>query len=610
MLSDIFKIKSAIENGDILELILGYLLLLLAIPIIWNKLFHQSLLHRKYLFKYLLLAGLFLLYLVFYVMGILPVSISILLLFLFIGLVLVFIYSSKGKILWPCSSICSAVNSHLQANEPNEAEKLLQQNKWLFLDPSERLRYYSLAAEAAAGLSDIRRSFELLMNVDITGLNTYEWRDLTLQKAGYAIQLGDYKKADLIVEKLSNLSGEHLVQSNVIKALSAQFKGDFEECSELLLNALSEGSDLPQERTYRIAQNNFGQIREIEGNFTEAILYYKKALSCAKQTGDKRSLHIEYQNVIHLHLILKEFHEAKQLNKEYYSVIDKKNSQDLMEYFNFFGKYCRQMNDKKKLSETFEEARERLYPIISREQQLSYDISQLRMRWNTELLEPAFLSQIENQYSEYSTLPFLERYHCYKELDHVLQALKERGQLTSFENLFDANLINFRQIVPEIKRHYEEVLQFLPDYCVLDKCRCLWDLATLEKINGPNYNRDVVIRRLLDVKQTYFKHQNYIKAMVTGLDLCDELLGQNRIKEMWECTQNSMEELKRITGHPEEASAFIRIACYAYNAGETEITKDYLNRFEEKGVQITHSSDWIQQYYTGLKHKLDTDSSL
>ncbi|KAF1078707.1 hypothetical protein [Methanogenium sp. MK-MG] len=602
MIPDIIEIKSVFDSGDVILFLLIYVSILGAILIKW-----KILLNKKYCYKYFLFATLFLLYLISIMKGILDANIAIILLILFIVLALVFIYSSKGKILWPCSSVCSDVVSCLKANEPNEAEKLLKKNKWMFLDSSEKFRYYTLAAQASSGLSDIRRSFELLMNVDEKSLNDGEKTDLALQKAGYAVQLGNYIYADLIVEKLPDLSGEHLLQWYVIRALSAQFEGDLNKCSELLLHGISECSDQSETTTYQIALNNLGQIRKLEGNYTDALLRYKKSLSCAKRTGDKRSLHINYQNVIHVLILLKKFNEAEQLKNEYYSTIDKKNTQDILEYFNFVTDYCRQINNKEQLAEALDEARERLYPGISREQQLSYDISQLRMRWNAELLKPAFLTQIECQYPEYSTLLPLERYHCYKELDHVLQKLKQLGRLTLFEDLFFTNSKNLQQIISEIERQYAEILQLLPDYCVSEKCNYLWDLAVLEKENGPNYDREIVLRLLCDMKGTLLKHRNYIRAVVVGLDLCDELLGQNRIEEMWECTKNSMDEFNRIHGHPEEVSAFIRIACYAYNAGELEIAKDYLHRFEQTGIQITNYADWIQGYYIGLKRELDTE---
>ncbi len=48
--------------------------------------------------------------------------------------------------------------------------------------------------------------------------------------------------------------------------------------------------------------------------------------------------------------------------------------------------------------------------------------------------------------------------------------------------------------------------------------------------------------------------------------------------------------------HPAEASALIRIACYAYSAGKHDLAREYLGRFERTGVQISHSADWIQGY--------------
>lgn len=598
MIPDIIEIKSVFDSGDVILFILIYISILGFILIKW-----KILLNKKYCYKFSLFTILFLLYLISLMKGVLDVNTAILLLLLFIGLSLVFIYSSKGKILWPCSSVCSDVVSLQKANEPNEAEKLLEKNKWMFLDPSEKFRYYTLAADVASDLSDFRRSFELLKCAKENVLNDSEKTDLVLQKAGNAVRLGNYIYADEKIKKLPDLSGEQLLHSYVIEALCAQFAGDFQKCSELLLLGVSEFSDKSETPTYQMALNNLGQIRVIGGNYTDALLRYRKSLDYTKQTGDKRGLHLRYQNVIHMQICLKKFNDAEQLKNEYSSVIDKSNAHDLLEYSNFLIDYYRQTNNKTKLAETFDEARERLYPLISREQQLSYDISHLRMRWNAELLEPAFLTEIENQYSDHLILPSLERYHYYKELDQVLQKLKQSGRLTSFEDLFFKNVKNLQQIRPVIKKQYEEFLHSLPDYCVSENCKYLWGLAALEKEKGPDYDRDYVMRLLCDTKKILIDHNNNIRAVGVGLDICDELLGQNRIEEMWESVKESIEEVNRISGHPETASAFIRIACYAYRAGELDISKEYLSRFEQTGIQVNNFADWIQGYYIGLKRE-------
>ena len=111
---------------------------------------------------------------------------------------------------------------------------------------------------------------------------------------------------------------------------------------------------------------------------------------------------------------------------------------------------------------------------------------------------------------------------------------------------------------------------------------------------------------LEDIKEIHLTHGNYIEAFNAGLDVCDEALGQKRYEKMWEFTQLAMDELQKIRGHPAEASALIRIACYAYNAGRHDLAREYLDRFERTGVQISHSADWIQRYYSGLKQELNS----
>ena len=111
---------------------------------------------------------------------------------------------------------------------------------------------------------------------------------------------------------------------------------------------------------------------------------------------------------------------------------------------------------------------------------------------------------------------------------------------------------------------------------------------------------------LEEIKKTHFKHGNFIEAFNVGLDICDEALSQQNYEKMWEFLQLAMDEIQKIPGHPAEIPAFIRIACYAYNADKHDLARDYLTQFEQTGDQSSHYADWIQYYYNGLKQELNS----
>ncbi|MGI6023488.1 MAG: tetratricopeptide repeat protein [Methanoculleus sp.] len=596
MLEYIIELKQAIVTGNYLRIVWVYLSILLAVGITQRK----TLILPKYRLKYLVFCLLSITALALWALGLLTWPTSGLMLLLLVALAVVFAHSSRGSLIWPCSLILHDVSSHIEANEPEKAEQILHRYKWCFLDPTEKYSYHLKQAVIASTKDDVRRAIELLDRIDISTLNSDEKTSFELLRAGYFTRLGDHKKALQIIERFSNPSDKYSLQISLIRALAAEFEGNLTKSSEILLDAITIASDRSVNSDYLGALNNLGRIRKIEGNYTDSLNYYRKALELAKRLDDKPSMHIAYQNVIHTLVLLHKQDEVRRLISEYKSMVDFANPCDLLEYYNFLVEYYRQSNNRNKLFEVIDEGRERIYPLISRKEQIVCDISQLRMRWNGGVLSPAFLYQIEDQYPEYANLPAVEQFRCYMEIHHVLQRLKEGGALTlSQEDLFARNRENIRSLVPALEDH----LCTIPEYCVFEKCQVIWDIIRGKKCGTDDYDKKEVLLMLEDIKEIHLMHGNFIEALKAGLDVSDEALGQKQYEKMWEYTQLAMDELQEIQGHPAEIPAFIQIACYAYGAGEHDLAREYLDRFECTGEHISHYADWIQGYYIGLKQE-------
>ncbi|MCE5339462.1 MAG: hypothetical protein LLF90_12370 [Methanomicrobiaceae archaeon] len=600
MLEYITALKQAIASGDYLWVIVicCCMLLVVAKATRWELLSHP-----RYRLKSIIFFLLATVTLVLYTGGLLTWHTSGLVFLLLVSLAAVFIHSSRGNLLWPCSSILRDASDFIRANEPKRAEQMLNRYTRYFLDPVERYSYYLTQAAIASAKNDDRRSIELLDKIDVKTLNSAEKTRLELLRARYFTRLGDHKKTLQIIEHLSDPSDEYSLQISLIRAVSAEFEGDLTRSSEILFDAIESASDRPKDADYFSVLNNYGRIQKIKKNETESLTHYRKALKLAKDLKEKRLMHVAYQNVISSLVSSHRQDKARQLISEYRSIVDFANPADLVEYYNFLIEFYREANNRNKLFETIDEARERVYPLVSRKEQIACDISQLRMRWNGGVLAPAFLYQIEDQYPEYAKLSVVERFRCYMELHHVLQRLKEGGHLIlSQEAFFDQNRENIRHLVPALEDH----LDTTPEYCVFEKCQVTWDVIRGEKCGTDDYDKEGVLRMLEEIKETHLTHGNYIEAFNAGLDVCDEALGQKRYEKMWEFTQLAMTEVQKIHGHPAEASALIRIACYAYSAGRHDLAREHLDRFERTDVQISHSADWIQGYYIGLKQELSS----
>lgn len=286
--------------------------------------------------------------------------------------------------------------------------------------------------------------------------------------------------------------------------------------------------------------------------------------------------------------------------RKYHAKIDETNVADLLEFDNLMLQYFRQKKDKAKLLSAIEQGRSLLYPKITEHQKLVYDISELRIRWNSQLLNPAYLAHIEHQLDKYLLLDLTERYRTLKEIHFVLERLKGMKALGHFLPFYE----NVFSLLRGMESDIENYLLSLPEYYVNEKCYWLKELTSLQKVDKRKYDFEQVLQRLNDLKNTLSKNENYLEALIVGLDISDEAIFQKKNEIAWQSVQQTIKELERFKGHPVEAECFIRIAYYAFVVGQYQCAEKYFNQFEKTGISSEHFADWIQAYYAHLVLKL------
>jgi hypothetical protein len=262
--------------------------------------------------------------------------------------------------------------------------------------------------------------------------------------------------------------------------------------------------------------------------------------------------------------------------------------------------YYRQLGNKEKIIDAFEKGRAVLYPKLTEHQKLIYDVCELRIRWNSGLLKPAFLTYIEQQFDKYLKLPVPEKYYFLKEIHIVLKRLHETGQLGNNSLLFEWVLSNLKEMESELEKY----LVSLPDYCVEEKCSWVWELIGLQKNNPLGYDYDKIIKRLIDLKETRMKYGNYLAGINVGLDICDEAMYQQKREIVVQYLQETLNEIKILKEPSIQPEWYIRISRYAYYLGQMKDSQEMFNKFLKSNVSVNHYADWIQGYYHYLWEKL------
>jgi hypothetical protein len=510
------------------------------------------------------------------------------------------LYEKDVNVLWPCTVILKRSYSDLNAFQDEEAQKQLEQSKWLFITSLEKLHLKLIEAELIAIHGGPRKAYEFLVAIDETPLFENERHLLRLRRAKYAMQLNNPKQVRLLIEKTSPFDDDTALEKAYRWSWYLEKQGRLREASESLHEALLNHPNPGDKQILCKIYNNLGRLRKFEESVSSSLKYYETAAKIASEMNYKGMLHVSYQNVIHSYGLLEQFDVAELWLQRYREYIDRDDSQDLLEWFNVLLEYHRQRRDINAVVRTMREHREQFTKMLAENELLFFDISELRILVNSNMhyMDQLFLAQ--NRYEQYLKMELHGRYRALKEIHMATQRACDSGLRALFGNFHLQVTRDLANMQNEIHEHYV----LLPEYCVDESCYWIKELATLEKLgcNGGNFDR--LIQTLNDVKRRYLEFENRIDALSINLDICDEAIYRKEHGVVKEYLQKTLEELKTFQGHPIEDDCFIRIAYYAYKLKDRQTAKQYLEKFNEKGISIYHYADWIQAYYHHLTEQL------
>ena len=528
-----------------------------------------------------------------------PIAVAFVSFFLSIA-VGIALYKKDVKIFWPCAVILKCIYSDLNALQSDEARKQLEQSKWLFFTPLEKLHFKIVEAELVSISGGPKKAYESLMTIDEAPLFENERHLLRLKRAKYAMQLNNPKQMRLLVEKLSPFDDDTALEEAYQRSWYLEKQGRLREASESLHEALLNYPNPSDKQICCKINNNLGRLRKFEESVSSSLKYYETAAKIASEMNCKGMLHVSYQNVIHTYGLLEQFDIAESWLQTYQEYIDQDNPQDLLEWFNVLLEYHRQRKDINAIIRTVQEHREVFTGMFTEKELLLFDISELRILVNSNIhyMDQLFLAQ--NRYEQYLQMGLHERYYALKEIHMATQRACNSGLQALFGNFYLQVARDLISMQSEIHEHYVS----LPEYCVNESCYWIKELATLEKLGYDGGKFDRVVQTLNDVKKRYLEFENRIDALSINLDICDEAIYRKDHAVVKEYLQKTLDELKTFQGHPIEDDCFVRIAYYAYKLKDRQTAKKYLEKFNEKRVSIYHYADWIQVYYRHLTAQL------
>ncbi|MBW2557529.1 MAG: hypothetical protein JRD69_01595 [Deltaproteobacteria bacterium] len=599
--------------SELLKLLLGAAFSLLATLLVallaplW-----QSKRHQNYI---LLSVFLFCIILAFFFSGffagwITSILLALLAIYTFVA------YHAATRPIFPETSVIAQLADLVREGRYTEIEKRFPQRPLYIRGIPGRIKWNLLWARKLMTQEQprLRDAYEMYSELLSFPLLEKEENNIRLNQVLVLFLLGDTNKAKSIFERTKQkIDQDKYYEILYLQSLFDERVGAFEKARQSLLSAVGEHDNVKDIQLARI-YNNLGRMEKLLGNTTNTSHYYRKSAELAHHFKEKHLIHIAYPNLIDTYLLNGDTQNAVSFLDEYSNLIDKNNIDDLLKFNNYKLEYARQTKNKILMLDTLTQGRIEILPKISATKQLVFEISELRIRWNSGCGWLEKLFWVRHCLPEYLKLEFPARHIALKEIFNILRDLAKTNNLGPFTGLFSQLIDLMGQSNDDIDRYVRD----LPDYCVNE--RCFWEkekafLRKVQKTDEPQINLidfyEGIFEHLRNIKDIQLQYGNPLPAIEADLNIADECMGVAQEirdiavinylrKNMQEHLDNACKDFEKFRRSPASKEYIVRIAKYALFLDDKERAREYFDDFVRSKISIYHYAAWIQQYYKEL----------
>lgn len=490
-------------------------------------------------------------------------------------------------------------------------ENLFEKKPLYLIDYVENYEFQKLKAEHFRALERFADAYEVYQSIDDKKLFEDEKRDLLRKKAFTLYSLGDMNKA---THYLNCIKDESEPSYLMLKAMIEENAMNLETASEYWQKALNVTSETKEPLLRAMIYNNYGRLRFMEGNLTDAISFYRQSYEIAKTLKDREIIHTSVQNLINSSLQKGDKQKAIQYFQEYETLFQDKTLNDMIEEFNLRLEISRQNKNNYEISKVILDGYKKIYPLLSKERQIIFDIKILRMMFNNKMNFDLVMNRINDNIDKYFTLKMPEKYFALKEINIPLREIQ-------FPHCHKYAIVHNRineYMTKNALKDIEIYINELKDYEVHQRCRMELEKVSVQKEWIKPYNFDAIYSSMSDIKDIYQKNGMLIEAVFTDLDIADECFApdncfQNNIKpipkiKMEEHVRLAAESLMKLKKYPRVVEGNIRLAVYYMVLNEKAEAKKHFEAFEEAKIPIHHFAFWIQRDYEELCKKFDQNN--
>ena len=476
-----------------------------------------------------------------------------------------------------------------------------------------KTRLYLISARVDLILSNFHNCYSSLRKLENIPLENEREVEFNRIKYQLLVQSGDLNGAKYILNLLREKKENGTDTIGFYEAQLLESEGDLWNSRKKLQSLLSNDVKFSDKDLLSI-YNNLGRIEGLFNNYTNKLFYFKKALEIFKAIKSKYMLHIIYPNIIDTSLLLKNYEMASMYFCEYSAEIDYSSKYDLLNYYNYSIEHYRQLNNKIEFINTICLMHKNLYPKFSLNEQLNFDISELRFRFNSNMDCLEILLKINSNISLYDKFGLSEKLIAFKEIYFVLETFKSTPLFAKFSKLYEIIFIYFQNTLYEIDNYIKNELY---NFQIKERCSFISDkIFLLNFQNHDSNNLFSLIKQKLtlieDIIDIYESSGNLVLSFEYSLNYIDECmhsLEKNissaqasflnmKIKDQFEIAEKKIDLFSK---YPDSSTFFIRLARYSLLFSDNSKAKLYIKQFEDTKISINHFSNYIKQYYFEVK---------
>jgi len=499
----------------------------------------------------------------------------------------------------------------------DKAGKLLEAPPYFFGYPA-RVAYLKLLIRFKRISGDLVSAYDCLMRVEQMVLLPREKQGLYMEKAALLFAAGNYTG---FRKTLSAIDCEVVTKDKPLHFSYLFLQSNLEELSNIangkaLLEEAIEKAVFPVQRA--MVYNNLARMEDAQGLLMSARGSYEHAWSALEENPIPRLFPIIGHNLLLNYACTGEIEKALTFLQSYRCLVDKNNSQQLLQFFNDQTHLARQLHNRELLLDAYKGVKKDVLPFLTESEKFSVEVSELRMRFSDDVRFVEHFDAVINRFPEIKLFKEEDRLNALRELWAVYKQSKEFLPHRLTEMAMPLIVDELLSMEGCVDKHLRDISPLLPAQ------RDIWLNCKIELVKIKIYNASLtgkpIPKKLIEILFNFVQERSLIWAekgndaqeLNALIICCDEyvsyssnldpsILVDYREQAFSALTQAGI-VLDRSWPHPSIVQYSLGYAYFLWKiAGDAEKARVWLMRFESRNHSLLHYMGWLRVQYAELK---------